>query len=297
MKQSIGFIGLGHMGIRMANRLLEAGFPLTVYNRSANKAAKLVDRGAKLAACPAALAECDTVITMLADDPAVEGVVTGPEGFAPTLKKGAIHIAMSTISVALSRRLAEQHKAASQHYVAAPVLGRPDAAEAGKLFILAAGEKVAECEPLFSAMGQRTFPIQGDAWNAHLTKLGCNFLIASAIEAMAEAFALTRKGGIDPAAFLNILTSTIFTAPAYKNYGGMIAAGKYQSEAGFTMPLAAKDVRLVLAAAEELRVPMPTASTVCDQMMQALGRGMDHLDWSALGLIAADNSGLPRAKE
>lgn len=292
MKQKIGFIGLGHMGIRMAARLQEVGHDLHVYNRSGDKAKPLVDRGAKLAPSPAALAHCDVVITMLADDHAVEEVVNGPQGFACALKKGATHIAMSTISIALSRRLAEQHRAAGQHYVAAPVLGRPDAAEAGKLFILTSGERAAEFEPLFSAMGQRTFPLPGEAWQAHLAKLGFNFMIASAVETMAEAFALTRKGGIDPAAFFEIFTSTIFSAPAYKNYGGMIAKEQYQPEAGFKMTLAAKDIRLALAASDELKVPMPTASTLRDQMLQAISRGKGDLDWSGLGQLAAENAGI-----
>lgn len=288
----IGFIGLGRMGSAMARRLVDAGRDVTVYNRTASKAQELAARGAQAARSPAELADRDLVVTMLADDRAVEEAVEGPQGFGRTLKKGAVHIAMSTISVDLSRRLSERHAAAGQGYVAAPVLGRPDAAAAGKLYIFAAGADAAACEPVFSAVSQRVFPVAGDAWRAHLVKLACNFMLASAIETMAEAFALTRKGGVDPQAFYEIFSGTLFAAPAYKNYGAMISERRYVHDAGFKMTLASKDLRLVLAAAEGLRVPMPTASLIREQMMLALGRGDEALDWSALGKIAAENAGL-----
>ena len=288
----VGFIGLGHMGLAMAKRLIEAGYNLTVYNRTEAKTKSLVALGAKVAHYPTELNDTDFIITMLTDDKAVNDVVFGPQGFSQTMKKGATHIAMSTISIDLSRELAAKHEAAGQHYVAAPVLGRPDAAEAGKLYIFAAGEKAKECETLFAAMGQRTFGIQGEVWKAHLVKLACNFMLVSAVQSMSEAFAFTRKAGINPQDFLEIFSTTLFDAPVYKNYGKIIASQNYDKDVGFKITIGAKDINLVLAAGEEMKVPMPTASLIHDRMVQAIAQGNADLDWSALGKIAAEAAGL-----
>jgi 3-hydroxyisobutyrate dehydrogenase-like beta-hydroxyacid dehydrogenase len=194
----VGFIGLGHMGTAMAANLLAAAHTLTVYNRTRAKAEPHAKNGAVLAKTPREAAGGEAVITMLADDAAVEAVVFGPDGILEALAPGAIHIAMSTISVALSARLAEAHAERGQLYIAAPVFGRPDAAAAGKLFIVAAGpeDAVATCEPLFDVLGQRTFVVSEEAPNANVVKLSGNFLIASVIAALGEAFALVDKAGI-----------------------------------------------------------------------------------------------------
>jgi 3-hydroxyisobutyrate dehydrogenase-like beta-hydroxyacid dehydrogenase len=289
----VGFIGLGHMGAAMAGRLLQAGHEVTVYNRTPGKAQGLIDRGARAAARLADACQGDAVITMLADDDAVEDVVPVEGGVMQSLSKQTIHVSMSTISVALCGRLADTHATAGQRFVAAPVFGRPDVAVQGKLFIVAAGELavIDACMPLFDAMGQKTFPVGEVRPAANLVKLSGNFLIASVLEALGEAMALIRKAGIDPRRYYELLTSTLFTGPVFTNYGGLIASKKYQP-AGFVAPLGENDIRLALAAAETLRVPMPLASLVHDRLQTLLVRGGEQLDWSAIGQLAANDAGL-----
>jgi 3-hydroxyisobutyrate dehydrogenase-like beta-hydroxyacid dehydrogenase len=289
----VGFIGLGHMGAAMAARLLQAGHEVTVYNRTPSKAQRLIDRGAHLAARVAEACRADAVITMLADDDAVEGVVSGEGGVLASLGERTIHVSMSTISVALCGRLAEVHATAGRRFVAAPVFGRPDVAAKGKLFIVAAGapDLICACMPLFDAMGQKTIAIGEVPPAASLVKLSGNFISASVLEALGEAMALIRKAGIDPQRYFELLTSTLFTGPLFMNYGGLIANERYQP-AGFAAPLGEKDIRLALAAAETLRVPMPLASLVHDRLETLIARGGEQLDWSALGQLAAQDAGL-----
>ena len=289
---NIGFIGLGHMGSGIAANLLEAGHNVTVYNRTSNKREVLVKKGARAAEQVSDACRGDVVITMLADDHALESVALGESGIINSLGKSAIHICMATISVSLSERLSELHAEAGQVYIAAPVFGRPDAAAAAGLFILAAGKKdsIDFCKPLFDSIGKRTFVIGEKPSMANLVKLSGNFLIGSVIEALGEAMALIGKAGIDRSQYLDILTSTLFNAPVYKTYGGLIAEGKFKP-AGFAVPLGNKDIRLVLSAAEELRVPMPIASLVHDRFLSLLAQGGEELDWSALGQLAAKDSG------
>ena len=288
----IGFIGLGRMGSGMAANLLKAGHEVVVYNRSPGKAQALVEQGASEAASVAEACAGDVVFTMLANDKAVEAVVLGDSGIVANLKKSAIHISSSTISVALSGRLAEAHAEAGQVYVAAPVFGRPDAAAAAKLFIAAAGseEALKTCAPLFEAIGQRTFVLSDNPASANLVKLSGNFLIASVIESLGEAMALVGKGGVDLHAYLDLLTSTLFSAPVYKTYGGLIADAKFEP-AGFAAPLGQKDINLTLAAAETLQVPMPVASLLRDRFLTLMANGGEILDWSAIGKLAAKDSG------
>ena len=289
----VGFIGLGHMGAGMAANLLRARHGVTVYNRTPSRARALVEQGAHAAAQVADACRGDAVITMLADDDAVEGVVFGKDGVIEVLGKGAIHVSMSTISVALSERLAAAHANAHQRFVAAPVFGRPEAAAAGKLFIVVAGAPavVEACLPLFEAMGQKTFPVGDEPKAANLVKLSGNFLIASVIEALGEAMALVGKAGINGRQYLDLLTSTLFTAPLYKTYGAQIAERRFEP-AGFAAPLGEKDIRLTLAAAETLRVPMPLASLLRDRFLTLLAHGGEGLDWSAIGQLAAKDAGL-----
>jgi 3-hydroxyisobutyrate dehydrogenase-like beta-hydroxyacid dehydrogenase len=289
----IGFVGLGKMGEGMAGNLLAAGHDLIVYNRTRQKAEPLARRGARIAARPADLADAEAVVTMLADDAALEEVAFGKDGLVAALPAGRTHISMSTISVALSERLAQAHQAAQQTYVAAPVFGRPEAAAAAKLFIVAAGapEAIALCQPIFASLGQRTFALPGPPAAANLVKLSGNFLIAAVIEGLAEAIALIRKAGIDPRTYLDILTNTLFTAPVYKTYGELIVGEKYD-QVGFGAALGLKDIRLALAAAEASRAPLPLASLLRDHLLTVLAQGGDAQDWSALGRLAARNAGL-----
>ncbi len=281
----VGFIGLGNMGGPMAHSLVRAGHDVIVFNRTKEKQKPLADAGAKVAKAPGDLKGAEVVITMLSDDAAVESFAS-----ADVFGDGAIHLSMSTISPALSKRLAR----GSVTYVAAPVFGRPDLAAAGKLFVVAAGEKsaIARCQPLLDAIGQRTFIVGEEPSQANVLKITGNFLIAATIEALGESFALVRKCGLDPAIVLDVLTSTLFTAPIHKTYGGIVARGEWDAKGGFGLPLGLKDVRLVLQTADSAGVPMPTASLLHDQFAAAMGRGMNELDWSALGRLVAENAGL-----
>jgi 3-hydroxyisobutyrate dehydrogenase-like beta-hydroxyacid dehydrogenase len=280
------------MGAAMAANLVKAGHDVTAFNRSPGKSSSLIELGAHEAANIAAACGGDAVITMLSDDDAASGIAFGPGGLIDELPKGAIHLSMSTISVALSKRLAQAHAQAAQRYVAAPVFGRPDMAAAAKLFIVAAGDPPAleACQPLFDALGQKTSTIGTDPSAANLVKLSANFLQAAAIEALGEAIALVGKAGIDRHAYVELLTSTIFTAPAYKIFGPLIADGKF-APAAFAAPLGYKDIRLGLAAAESLRVPMPLASLLHDRFLRLFAQGGDKLDWTAIGGLAAQDAG------
>jgi 3-hydroxyisobutyrate dehydrogenase-like beta-hydroxyacid dehydrogenase len=290
---NVGFIGLGNMGQAMARNLLKAGHTVIVYNRTRSRAEALQAEGAHIANTPAQACDGEVLITMLADDRAVEEVIFEKGNVIPALAPHAVHVAMSTLSVALSQRLQEVHTQAGSAYVAAPVFGRPEAAAAAQLFIVAAGprEAIERCHPLFEAMGQRAFIVGEDAPAANLVKLTGNFLIASVIEGLGEAFALVRKWRVDPSQYLEILTNTLFSAPVYKTYGSLIAQEKY-APAGFKLPLGLKDLKLALAAAEAVAVPMPVASLIRDHFLTALARGYQELDWSALARIAAEDAGL-----
>ena len=289
----VGFIGLGNMGSGMARNLINKGHTLTVYNRTQSRAEPFTSLGARIAETSSeAAAEAEVLITMLADDAAVEGVIFAPGNANQALPAGAVHISMSTIGVALSRRLAEAHRETKQHYVAAPVFGRPDVAAAGKLFVVAAGpaEQIKRCQPLFDAIGQKTFMAGEEPHAANAIKLAGNFLITTVIEGLAEAFAFGRKFGVDPHAFLEILTGSLFPAPVYQTYGDIIASERFEP-VGFKLPLGLKDNRLLLAAAEEATVPMPMASLVHDRFVAALARGLGESDWAAIARLSYENAG------
>src|SRR2546421_723746 len=250
--------------------------------------------GATVADGPAAAARgAEVLITMLGDDDAVEAMVLGDGGALAALPRGAIHISMSTISPALSRRLSERHRASGQTYVAAPVFGRPEAAEAKKLWVVAAGPAPAieRCRPLFDAMGQGTIVAGEEPARSNVIKLAGNFLIAAAIEAMGEAFAFGRKHGIAPAELLDVVNGKLFRSPIYENYGKLIADERYEP-AGFKLKYGLKDVRLTLAAAEEVAAPMPVASVIRDHYLSGVARGWQDIDWAALARVAAADAGL-----
>jgi 3-hydroxyisobutyrate dehydrogenase-like beta-hydroxyacid dehydrogenase len=288
----LGFIGLGHMGQPMARNLLRAGHGLTVYNRTRSKAEALASAGAQVAERPADACRGHAVITMLADDAAVEEIVFGEGGVLSALGRGKAHVSMSTISVQLSDRLSEEHGKTGQVYIAAPVFGRPEAAAAAKLFVVAAGGEatIARHQVLFDAMAQRTFIVDERPSLANLVKLTGNFLIASMVECLGESFALARRSGLDPHRLVDILTNSLFAAPVYRTYGAMIADENYLP-AGFKLSLGLKDVRLALAAAEARAVPMPVASLVRDHFLEGVAQGDGEADWSALARVSARNAG------
>jgi 3-hydroxyisobutyrate dehydrogenase-like beta-hydroxyacid dehydrogenase len=289
----MGFIGLGAMGEPMARNLLKAGHKLKVYNRTRSRAAALESQGATWAETPAAACPPGVVATMLADDVAVEGVVFGEHGILASLPPRGIHISHSTISTHLSHRLAEAHRQRGQFFIAATVFGRPDAAQAARLLVVAAGptEAVERCRPALEAIGRKLFVIGPDAPAANTVKLGGNFLIASLLETLGEAFALLRKSDVDPAMFLEIMVGSFFQSPVYENYGKIIAEQRYEPP-GFKLKLGLKDIRLILAAAEEAAAPMPIASLIRDNMISGIAQGMGDLDWSAVARVAAVKSGL-----
>ncbi|MFY9642877.1 MAG: NAD(P)-dependent oxidoreductase [Rhodomicrobium sp.] len=291
----VGFIGLGQMGEGMAASLMKAGHELTVYNRTREKAAALAKEGAKVAANVAEACQGDAVITMLANDEAVSGVVFGGGGVLASLRKGAMHISSSTIGATLPAMMTAAHAEAGQRFISAPVFGRPDVAAKGQLFIVAAGEPetVKAAQPLLDAMGQKTFVISETPKDANLVKLSGNFLIAVVIESLGEAMALIEKAGIDKHRYLEVLTSTLFSAPVYKTYGTLIADAKFEP-AGFAAPLGQKDIRLTLAAAEALQVPLPLASLLRDRFLELLANGGERLDWSAVSSLAARDAGIKR---
>jgi 3-hydroxyisobutyrate dehydrogenase-like beta-hydroxyacid dehydrogenase len=290
----VSFIGLGSMGLPMARHLVDAGHELVVYNRTRSRADELGRKGARVAGSPREAAQgADLLITMLADDAAVEEVMFGDEGALATLKPGAVHVSMSTIGHLLSRRLTDEHRSRRQSYVAAPVFGRPEAAEAAKLWIIAAGpgDAIERCRPVFNAMGQGIEIVGDDPPMANVLKLAGNFLLASAIEAMGEAFALVQKSGIEPSRFLEIVNGRLIRSPIYENYGKLIAERRWEP-AGFKLRHGLKDVRLVLSAAEEVTAPMPLASLIRDHYLSAMARGWGEIDWAALARVVEENAGM-----
>jgi 3-hydroxyisobutyrate dehydrogenase-like beta-hydroxyacid dehydrogenase len=288
----VGFIGLGQMGSGMAANLLKGGHEVIVYNRTPGKLETLVAQGAKAAASVAEACTGDAVVTMLSNDEAVESVVFGDGGIIDSLLAGGVHVSSSTVSVALSDELEAAHTKAGQRFVASPVFGRPDAAGAGTLHIVAAGapDAVTAVKPLLDAMGQSLFVVSEIAKVASLVKLSGNFLFASVIESLGEAIALVGKGGVDRRQYLDFLTSTLFDVPVYKTYGGQIVDGTFEP-AAFLASLGHKDIRLALAAADDLRVPMPLASLLRDRFIRLLAHGGGDLDWSAIGQLAAEDAG------
>lgn len=293
---SIGFVGLGHMGSAMAANLAAGGGRVIAYTRRPDSAAEIRALGLEPKLNIADLFDCDFVISMLPDDAAVREAVfgkAGEDGLAAGLKPNAVHLSMSTISTAAAGEFATEHRKHRQCYVAAPVFGNPGAAKARELFIIAAGaaDALDRCRPLFDLLGQRTFVTGADPESANLVKLVGNAMMATTLEMLGEALALVRKRSLDPAAVLSILTSTMFGSRIHKIYGAKIVAQRF-APSGFVLPLALKDVRLALAEAERANVPMPSVSVVRDRMITGLAHGYAELDWSALGLVAAEAAGI-----
>lgn len=294
MNDIVSFIGLGSMGLPIATNLIESGYKLRVYNRTVQKAQPLVDKGAELGNSPADVVEPGgIVISMLANDQALEEVVLGENGILEKLGNGGIHISMSTISPTTAQNLAERHEQKGTHYLAAPVFGRPDAAAARKLWICLSGNGAAKERvlPLLNVLGQKVFDFGEQVSAANVVKLSGNFLIISAIEAMAEAFTLAEKNGIDRSQVAELFGQTLFACPIYQNYGRMIAQEQYEP-AGFKLALGLKDVELALQTAKESQMPMPLASLVRDRLISAIAKGRGDIDWTGLALGVSEDAGL-----
>jgi len=282
------------MGSGMARNLLRAGHQVAAYNRTRQKAEALAGEGARIADSPAdACRDCDVAMTMLADDAAVEQMTTGQDGIAGALRQGAVHLSCSTISTAMARRLTALHAGLGQGYLSTPVFGRPDAAEAKRLLVVAAGvpELIGRCRPVFDAIGRQTFVAGTEPWQANAVKLCGNFMLASMLETFGEAYATLRKAGVDPHLFLDTM-NLLFASPVYATYGRIVADQQFDP-AGFALRLGLKDVRLVLETAQECASPMPIASLVRDHLLSAMAQGQADLDWSSVARVSARNAGLP----
>ncbi|MGF6596579.1 3-hydroxyisobutyrate dehydrogenase-like beta-hydroxyacid dehydrogenase [Paraburkholderia sp. GAS448] len=286
----IGFIGLGEMGAVMVANILKAGHSVRVWNRSPERAQALAAQGAQVVATPAAAFTGDAVFSMLADDDAVRAVIDAR--LLESAPRGLIHVNMATISVALAESLAHAHAERGLNYVAAPVLGRPDVAAAAKLTIVAAGpaEAIDRVQPVFDAIGQKTWRIGSLPQQANVMKLAVNFMLASAVETLGEASALLTGHGVATQDFLDVITNSVFPGPVYQGYGKMIAEQRYEP-ALFKARLGLKDVRLALAAADTVSTPLPVASVVRDSLLEAVAHGDGDKDFAVLGQVAARRAG------
>ncbi|MGH3669688.1 MAG: NAD(P)-dependent oxidoreductase [Pseudonocardiaceae bacterium] len=291
MEETIGFVGLGNMGLPIARNLAQAGYRLRVYNRTSSKAEPLlVMGGVTLAQHPAGTAEPGGIVfTMLADDDAVEGVTAGESGLAARLGPEGLHISMSTIAPTTSTRLSRL----GSGYLSAPVFGRPDRAASAELIVLCAGHAQARerARPLLELIGSTVYELGEDPASANAVKLAGNFLLMSAMEAMAEAFAFAEKHGAARTLVAEVLTTTPLMANSYRGYGAAIAEGGF-SPPGFDLRLGHKDARLVLEAASRLNVPMPVANLVHDRFTASMNKERGDLDWSALAIEVFEAAGL-----
>jgi len=287
----IGFLGLGGMGAAMATNLIKAGHQVTVWNRSPGAAEPLVELGAIAAVNPAQAFDVELVISMFADDNSTRAVLLD-SGALASAKAGLVHLSMATLSTAFVAELVELHREQGVEFVAAPVFGRTDVAAAGKLNILVAGPEsaIAKAQPVLDVLGQKTWPLGDDPLRAVAVKIAGNFMIASAIEAMGESAALVKTYGVAPGEFMEIMGSTLFNAPVYRNYGALIAEQRFDP-AAFRLVLGLKDVGLALSAGQEQRVPLPFASVLRDNLLEAIAHGDGELDWSALSQVALRKSG------
>jgi 3-hydroxyisobutyrate dehydrogenase-like beta-hydroxyacid dehydrogenase len=286
----IGFIGLGEMGAVMVANILKAGHSVRVWNRSPERAQALAAQGAQVVATPAEAFAGDAVFSMLADDDALRAVIDAR--LLESAARGLIHVNMATISVALAESLAHAHAERGLNYVAAPVLGRPDVAAAAKLTIVAAGpaEAIDRVQPVFDAIGQKTWRIGSLPQQANVMKLAVNFMLASAVETLGEASALLTGHGVATQDFLDVITNSVFPGPVYQGYGKMIAEQRYEP-ALFKARLGLKDVRLALAAADTVSTPLPVASVVRDSLLEAVAHGDGDKDFAVLGQVAARRAG------
>src|SRR5262245_35342822 len=291
--ERVACIGLGRMGVGIARNIRKAGFPLVVYNRTAAKAAPLLDAGARLASSPReAAAGADVVVTSLMDDRSVHEALEGPDGILAGLVRGAIHVGTTTVSPGCARAVAALHAAHGSRYVAAPVLGRPDVAEAGQLRAFVAGDPdaIARCEPVLRAYTAGVLRMGPDPPVANSLKLAVNYMLSVGIDLMAQVYAFAEKSGID-AEVMGQVMAMLFASPALPGYSDRIRNRAFD-EVGFALPAGLKDVDLFLDASADARAPLPFAAIVRDHLVAALARGLEHKDWSAVSEIARLSAGL-----
>jgi 3-hydroxyisobutyrate dehydrogenase-like beta-hydroxyacid dehydrogenase len=287
----IGFIGLGRMGGHVAANLLKAGHQVTVWNRSQTPVQDLVAKGAVAAKTPEEALQGDAVFSMLSNDQVMRELgLAGP--LLEKAAKGLIHVNLVTISVAFAKELAAAHHKAGLAYISAPVFGRPEMAEQAALVLVAGGEATAlhTMQPVFDKIGARTVPMDAPE-KANLFKIAGNFMIAVELESIGEAFALLRKGGVDPSLFHDVLSGRLFTGAVFKAYGTMILNRTYEP-AGFALTLGLKDINLARSAAEGLGVTMPTAELLKKHYDEAITWGWQDRDWAAIGEVPARKAGV-----
>jgi len=275
----VGFVGLGLMGSAMARNIAKAGHAVRAWNRSSKPGTS--EGGIEIVSSPEEAFQADAVLTMLSDDAAIRSVILDP-GVLSRARPGAVHVVTATISLAFAEELAARHAAAGIHYLSAPVFGRPDVAEAGNLNVVVGGDPavIARVQPLFDAIGRKTWVMGPDPRQANAAKVAGNMMIALALEAMGEAVALAGGHGVERAAFLELMTQTLFRGPVYEGYGGKIAARDF--EPGFRMRLGLKDVNLAAAASETAGKALPLLDALRARMTEAVADGLGELDWSAI---------------
>ena len=292
---SVGFIGLGSMGLPMARNLIDAGFKLSVFNRTKSKADELVTQGAKVVDTPAAVAsENGMIVTMVANDTVLREIVTGSDGIGNKLGQGGIHLSMSTVSPQIARELAEFHSQRGAAYVASPVLGRPDAAATKQLLMWVSGAKEAKerIAPLIAAMGRGSFDVGEDAVLGHVAKIATNVLLMNTVEILSEVFTFTEKNGLDAQLFADAMIGSLFASPIFKTYGNLLVSGELP-DPGFKLALALKDINLALTTGEAADVTMPLVSVLRDQLLTSIAKGRGELDVTALQQNVREDAGLP----
>lgn len=294
MMTKIAFLGLGKMGVPIVQRLLLGGYPVSVWNRTPKSLAGLGIADAQAASSvAAAMANCDVAFTMLGDDESTEGVVFGAQGMLAALPRGSVHIALGTLGIALSQRLEESHRKAGQHFVAAPVFGRPHVAAEGRLWVVAAGEPetLERVRPLLAAMGRGLTVVGDKPWQAHAAKLAGNMLITSMIQSLSESFVFTAAAGVDPGMFLETINEALFQSPMYKNYGQVLLHPPEQP--GATVVLGEKDTRLLREAASAVGVRLGLADYLQQQLDAAIAAGMGQMDWAVGQYRMAEKASRP----
>ena len=296
---TIGFIGLGSMGLPMARNLIDAGFKLRVFNRTKSKADELIKLGAEVVDSPAAVTASDgIVVTMLANDAAVHEIVTGKDGIGDSLGQGGIHLSMSTISPQMARELAEFHAKHGAAYVASPVSGRPDAAAAKQLTMWVSGTSSAKerITPVIAAMGRGSSDVGEDPASGHIAKIAANVLVMNTIEILSEVLTFAEKNGLDPQVFADAITNSLFAAPIFKTYGSILPRGEVP-DPGFKLSLALKDINLALSAGETAHVTMPVVSVLRDRLLANVAKGRGELDVTVLQQSVREDAGLPPTRQ
>ncbi len=290
--EKIGFVGLGIMGEMMAKRLLNNGYKLVVWNRTKEKISKLGASSVTPAESPADVAKnCEVIISMLADSKALEDIVSGENGILSAIKPGSIHIDMSTVSPATTKKLYDEYKNHSSHFIHAPVLGSKAQAETGTLLIFAGGDKEAlsKCEDIFKTLGKKVWYFDS-VEKATILKLVMNSMIATMMLALSQAFILAEKSGLSKETVLEVLENSALNSAMYQNKGKSIIDGNYVPN--FYVKHILKDINLILETGQELKIPLPVVSAIREIYIGAISKGYENEDYCAVYKVLAESAGL-----